>query len=93
MVLLRSSQYHCFWTIQGTNFHWLKFTFTVGVSAGKKKNLGNLRIMLMLLQVLQGQPVPWFLRYVFNCLADFSCCSKIPFRRGLSLSVEELKAL
>lgn len=92
MMLLRSSQYHYFQTNQGTSFRCLKFAFTVDVSAGKK-TLGNLGKMLVLLQVLQGQPVPVFLHYVFNCLADFSCHSKILSSRGLSLSIEELNAL
>lgn len=37
MMLLRSSQYHYFQTIQGINFPSLKFTFTEDVFAGEKK--------------------------------------------------------
>lgn len=53
MMLLRSSQYHYFQTIQGINFPWLKFTLTEDTCAGEKNpNLGNLRKMLILLQLL-----------------------------------------
>lgn len=53
MMLFRSSQYYYFQIIQGINFHWLKFTLTEDVFAGEKKtNLGNLRKLLILLQLL-----------------------------------------